>query len=225
MLAPMSVPHTQANLVLTGNVFFSATGAAKFLFCTPDGAGGYSCALADSCTTQPCIGQYATLPGSITLPATSHHPAAFEPFRAVPVRGARLRADLGVWNIFANPDFPKPQTTLRGVICLDEFFPDRDVVDAPALDDSRCSDAALLPKTIARFKTPGLRDLSHSGPYFHNGQFATLNEVVAFYSLIAPAARAGAVRNAALNLTGIAIDASDVDPLVAFLKSLNEDYN
>ncbi len=54
---------------LTGNVFFSATGAAKFLFCTPQGE-GYTCAVADSCTTQPCTSQYATLPGIITLPAT-----------------------------------------------------------------------------------------------------------------------------------------------------------
>jgi len=55
---------------LTGNVFFSATGDAKFLFCTPDDVGGYSCAVADSCTAVPCASQYVTLPGSVTLPDT-----------------------------------------------------------------------------------------------------------------------------------------------------------
>ena len=32
-----------------------------------------------------------------------------------------------------------------------------------------------------RFVTPGLRGLTHTGPYMHNGLFATLDEVVAFH--------------------------------------------
>jgi hypothetical protein len=48
--------------------------------------------------------------------------------------------------------------------------------------------------------------------------------VIAFYQRSSQAARAGTLRNAAKDLTGIALVASDVDPLVAFLKSLNEDY-
>ncbi len=55
---------------LTGNVFGSATGAATFLVCTPDNAGGYSCAVAGTCATLPCTGQYSTIQGSVTLPAT-----------------------------------------------------------------------------------------------------------------------------------------------------------
>lgn len=55
---------------LTGNVFLSATGDAKFLFCTPDEVGGYSCAVADSCTTLPCVDDYLTLDSTITLPDT-----------------------------------------------------------------------------------------------------------------------------------------------------------
>lgn len=33
-----------------------------------------------------------------------------------------------------------------------------------------------------RFITPGLRGLTHTGPYMHNGLFATLGEVVAFHN-------------------------------------------
>ena len=33
------------------------------------------------------------------------------------------------------------------------------------------ADSVLLDEAIARFKTPGLRDLGHSAPYMHNGQF------------------------------------------------------
>ena len=46
---------------LTGNVFFSATGAATFIFCQPAEGGAYSCSLADSCTQMPCTGQYTPL--------------------------------------------------------------------------------------------------------------------------------------------------------------------
>lgn len=55
---------------LTGNVFGSATGEPTFIFCTPDNAGGFSCAVAASCTSLPCTDSYLTLPGSVTLPAT-----------------------------------------------------------------------------------------------------------------------------------------------------------
>ncbi len=55
---------------LTGNVFGFVTGAATFLFCRPDDVGGYSCAVAGSCTGLPCSGQYTTLSGSVTLPDT-----------------------------------------------------------------------------------------------------------------------------------------------------------
>jgi cytochrome c peroxidase len=86
------------------------------------------------------------------------------------------------------------------------------------------SDAALLDLAIARFKTPGLRDLSHSAPYMHNGQFATLTDIINFYIDASNQARAGTLRNGALQLQGIALTAGDVVSLVAFLKSLNEDY-
>ena len=86
------------------------------------------------------------------------------------------------------------------------------------------SDAALLDRAIARFKTPGLRDLSHSAPYMHNGQFATLTDIINFYIDASNLARAGTLRNGALQLQGIALTAGDVASLVAFLRSLNEDY-
>lgn len=55
---------------LTGNVFSAETGASTFLFCTPDNAGGFSCAASGTCTTLPCTGQFTTIGGSITLPDT-----------------------------------------------------------------------------------------------------------------------------------------------------------
>jgi len=145
------------------------------------------------------------------LPATENHPTYREPFRAIPVAGNPNLTDLGVWNVFANPDMPMPQERLRAILCDD-------------LPPCRLSDAALLNRAIARFKTPGLRDLDHSSPYMHNGQFDTLDDIVTFYRDVSDQARAGTLRNGATQLQGIALTAADVPPLVAFLKSLNEDY-
>ena len=106
---------------------------------------------------------------------------------------------------------PNPQAKIRTILCDDQ-------VPCPL------SDATLLDRATARFKTPGLRDLSHSAPYMHNGQFPTLDDTINFYIAASDQARAGTLRNGAVQLQGIALTASDVAPLVAFLKSLNEDY-
>jgi cytochrome c peroxidase len=83
----------------------------------------------------------------------------------------------------------------------------------------------LLPKTIALFKTPGLRDLGHSAPYFYTGRQETSEDVVGFYKCIAELARTGEVRNGAPELAGITLAEEDIAPLSAFLNALNEDYN
>jgi cytochrome c peroxidase len=58
----------------------------------------------------------------------------------------------------------------------------------------------------------------------HNGKFDTLDNAVGFYLGSSNAARAGTLRNGAISLQGIALLPADIAPLVAFLKSLNEDY-
>ena len=145
------------------------------------------------------------------LPATESHPAALEPFRAIPSRGKPSLTDLGAWNVFANPDMPGAQAKIRTILCDDQV---------------PCSlpDATLLERAIARFKTPGLRDLSHSAPYMHNGQFDTLTDIIEFYRDTSGQAREATLRNGDAQLQGIALNAGDVASLVAFLKSLNEDY-
>lgn len=145
------------------------------------------------------------------LPATENHPAAMEPFRAIPTAGDPSLTDLGAWNVFANPDMPGPQTKIRTSLCDDQV-------------PCSLSDTILLDRAIARFKTPGLRDLGHSAPYMHNGQFDTLDDIIQFYRGVSTQARAGTLRNGATQLQGIALTAGDVTSLVTFLKSLNEDY-
>src|SRR6201999_4168771 len=51
------------------------------------------------------------------LPATPQHPDASEVCRTPPSAGNPRAADLGMWNIFANPDYPEPQAALRQIVC------------------------------------------------------------------------------------------------------------
>ena len=143
------------------------------------------------------------------LPPTALHPNARGPFLDTPAKNKPGRTDLGLWNVFANPDLPLPQDGIKSFLC--------------AIQPS-CVPIDLLPKTIALFKTPGLRDLGHSAPYLHTGQADTIDDVLLQYVRFSGLARAGAMRNSSPPLAGMALVQNDVAALSAFLKSLNEDY-
>ena len=147
------------------------------------------------------------------LPASAGHPKATSRFRSAPSADAPGYADLGAWNVFANPDLPKPQAALTRILC--ERF-------GPA--SKSCTPARVLPLSIAYFKTPSIRDLGQSNPYFHSGAMTTIEDVLRFYIATSGLARAGKVRNASPELSDVHIDAADVVPLAAFLRALNEDY-
>jgi len=145
-------------------------------------------------------------------------------FRAIPqVQDPRL-TDLGVWNVVLNPDFPETQLKISRIICDDQVSEAR---GKPALQAllRKCPQDQLLDAASARFKTPGLRDLSHSAPYFHTGQFDTLEAVLAFYAKASGLKRLGMLRNGAGEIGRITIIPADFSPLAAFLRSLNEDYS
>lgn len=69
-----------------------------------------------------------------------------------------------------------------------------------------------------KFRTPGLRDISRTAPYMHNGSLATLEDVVAFYD------RGGRTHpNKSPLLKSLRLTASEKRALVEFLKSLAGD--
>ncbi|HEY2389426.1 MAG TPA: hypothetical protein VGK30_20930 [Candidatus Binatia bacterium] len=146
------------------------------------------------------------------LPPSAAHPTGSATFREVPSADRPGVTDLGAWNVFANADLPGPQTSLQDALCR------------AAGSGADCSAAALLPRSIALFKTPSLRDLAQSNPYLHTGREDTLGDVIDFYVRMAGRARAGAVRNADPELGVILLTPADRDALVAFLQSLDEDY-
>jgi cytochrome c peroxidase len=143
------------------------------------------------------------------LPPSANHPGANSRFRAAPVAGKPGYADLGVWNVFANPDLPKPQHALRQILC----------------GDKPCEPRAVLPLTLAIFKTASVRDLGQSNPYFHSGAADTIEDALRFYVITSGLARDGKLRNGSPEIAGIRLGASDIAPLAAFLRSLNEDYH
>ena len=57
-----------------------------------------------------------------------------------------------------------------------------------------------------------------------NRKFGNLEKIIGLYREVSAQARGGTLRNGAIQLQGIALTAGDDAALVAFLKSLNEDY-
>ena len=68
----------------------------------------------------------------------------------------------------------------------------------------------------AQFKTPGLRNVELTGPYFHSGGHATLEDVIEVYD------RGGNFEDST-DLSPIGFTVSEEEALVAFLKSLTDE--
>ncbi len=144
------------------------------------------------------------------MPASPSHPNASESFRHAAVPGHPEYADLGLWNVYLNPDMPNPQTNLKNFVCA---------------SGKDCTADEGLASTIAQFKTPVLRDLEDSAPYFHNGGTTTFDDVVNHYILMSNLAHSGEMRNAPPEFANMSLGQDDLNALVAFLQSLTEDYD
>jgi cytochrome c peroxidase len=118
-------------------------------------------------------------------------------FRETPSRQKPGCADLGYWNFV---DL-KPSSFRR----------------------SGESDDQFLRRMIATFKTPTLRNLAFTEPYMHTGALSTLSSALAELKRLSELARFGKVRQGDEELARIQISDADIAPLVAFLKTLNED--
>jgi cytochrome c peroxidase len=88
-------------------------------------------------------------------------------------------------------------------------------------------DEAILPQfqrvaVDGAFKTPGLRNVELTGPYFHNGGMATLRQVVQFYNRGGNFCRFNG-RNLAPNIQPLNLSPKQEKQLVAFLVSLTDE--
>ena len=69
-----------------------------------------------------------------------------------------------------------------------------------------------------KFRTPTLREVARTAPYMHNGAFATLEDVVAFYDK-----GGGSGPNKSARLKPLGLNADERKALVEFLKTLSGD--
>jgi cytochrome c peroxidase len=138
-------------------------------------------------------GKFAAL--AIPGAASARRPSA--QFRENPSKEKPGEADLGFWNFV-------------------------DLKTSPLRRAGEGEDA-FLRRMIATFKTPTLRNLAYTQPYFHNGSIPTLEETLGEIIRLSDMARAGRVREGDEELAKIRIGPAEVSPLVAFLNSLNED--
>src|SRR5690349_19985040 len=118
------------------------------------------------------------------------------PFLAIPDPSRPWRAELGLWNVFANANDPAPYPMPRDALCAQ-------------LAAGSCTDDALLATTLAAFKTPSLRDLGHSAPFMHSCALDTLDDAVLHYHQMSQLARAGSARNIDPRLGGVRLHDSD----------------
>jgi cytochrome c peroxidase len=74
---------------------------------------------------------------------------------------------------------------------------------------------------VGKFKTPGLRNIAVTAPYMHNGMFATLEEVLAYYNN--PKAKIHNAINIDDDLNKpLELTAQEQQDIIAFLKTLTD---
>lgn len=71
------------------------------------------------------------------------------------------------------------------------------------------------------FKTPSLRNVARTPPYMHQGQFASLRDVLNYYSTLEGAVVMG--HHPETVLKPLFLDAQEIDDLIAFLESLTDE--
>jgi cytochrome c peroxidase len=89
------------------------------------------------------------------------------------------------------------------------------------MDDGRMKPSGLATDR-GKFKVPTLRNIANTAPYMHDSRFATLEQVVDFYS--------GNIQQSSPNIdehmpafgAGLALSTQEKADLIAFLKTLSD---
>ncbi|APD07434.1 cytochrome-c peroxidase [Flavobacteriaceae bacterium UJ101] len=64
-----------------------------------------------------------------------------------------------------------------------QFHNDGQTLFASKHEDLGLYEVTKNPKDVGKFRTPTLRDISHTGPWMHHGNFPTLRDVILLYNL------------------------------------------
>ena len=79
---------------------------------------------------------------------------------------------------------------------------------------------ARAPRNWGEFKTPTLRNTARTAPYMHQGQMATLHDVLRYYSTLEGMVQLGHHQESIL--VPLKLADGELDDLVAFLESLTD---
>lgn len=94
--------------------------------------------------------------------------------------------------------------------------------NAPLDSDPGFGSVIRRPDGFGMFKTPGLRNVSRTAPYMHNGAFNTLEEVVDFYNDGGGRGRGLDVYSQDAKVAKLDLTERQKKDLVSFLKSLDD---
>ena len=98
-------------------------------------------------------------------------------------------------------------------------------LDLPANAFEKLVEGQMAPPQLGikgAFKTPGLRNVELTGPYFHNGGQSTLDQVLQFYERIGDFADVN-VKELDVNFARVELDAASKDAIVRFLLALTDE--
>jgi cytochrome c peroxidase len=207
LLININVLETKSRLKLSRGFDKAALQGLKIFF-NPEGGNCTSCHIPPHFTDNSFhnIGvsqlEYDSFHGegkfaALAIPSAAEARRPSRQYRENPSKAKPHEVDLGFWNFV-----DLKNSTLRRANESDERF---------------------LQRMMATFKTPTLRNLKYTQPYFHNGSLHTLEEVLSTMIDLSGAAQAGRLREADEELGKIKITNADISALVAFLNSLNED--
>ena len=122
------------------------------------------------------------------------------------LNGYELFKDYSCATCHAGPNLGGLSYELMGL--RKHYFADRGV-ELTNEDNGRFKETQLE-RDRHRFKVPGLRNVEHTWPYYHDGTRETLEE---------------AVRDMAIYQSGVELTQEQIDDITAFLKSLTGEYN
>ncbi len=90
------------------------------------------------------------------------------------------------------------------------------------IDLGRALFSGEIEGNIGAFRTPGLRNLKYSGPYFHSGRAETLHDAVLFH--IEAASIRNELKFVSKKLGLVPLSDEEIKALIAFIGSLNDHY-
>jgi len=106
-----------------------------------------------------------------------------------------------------------------GILFTDNIFHNNGLDAAP---DTGLADITGLQVDMGKFKTPTLRNITLTGPYMHDGRYATLEDVIDFYSQGLHYSESIDPLMKQIGHGGIRLTAKEKSDLLAFLQCLTD---